>query len=301
MAFRFLLFTVLLFIVPGKYISAQRFQSLRQAEDTLSAVVASLNKATDDSSKSAFNQVFLNDLADALKLPAADTYPFESLKTLVKIASPDNKFRIFHWNLPYGNGNNRYYGFIKMIGEEPPLVYPLNDISDSLPSPDTMFLDNMHWPGALYYKVIPVETASGQMAYTLLGWAGRNTAITQKVIEVLFFDDLKRPHFGYKLFPGYLGGNMTRIIFKFAATTTMSLKFEKIQMEAGKRWNSKKREFDYNKVDTRVIVFDRMGPLDPQLEGQFKFYVPSGDIFDCFAFQENHWIFKAGVDSRKKK
>jgi hypothetical protein len=295
-------YVLLLLLIPGKYntLSAQRFQNINQAEDTLSTILASLNLATDDSSKNAINRTFYNCLGDALLLTSSETYPFDSLKTLVKIVSPDHKFRIFHWNLPSGNGKHRYYGFIKMLNHEPPLVYPLLDISDSLQYPDTAILDNLHWIGALYYKVIPAETVSGKVVYTLLGWAGKNSMITQKVIEVLYFDDQEKPHFGLKLFPDFQAGNMTRIIFRFAATTTMSMKYEKQAISSKKRWNSKKREFEYTQNETQMIVFDRMVPLDPQLEGQYQHYVAAGDIFDGFLFTHNCWKYITGIDTRNK-
>jgi hypothetical protein len=300
---RLFLFSLLLFLIASQYnaLSGQRFQRIEQAEDSLEVVMASLNLATDDSSKNVFNQVFIQMLSDALKLNSSDSYPFEALKTLVKISSPDQKFRIFHWNLPARNGTHRYFGFLKMLNHEPSLVYFLSDVSDSLTFPDTAMLDDKHWFGALYYQVIAGETNTGLKTYTLLGWAGRNEMITQKIIEILWFDEHDKPHFGLKLFPGYSSGNMTRVIFRYAATTTMSLKYEKQATANNKKWNSKKKSFEYAPEEHQMIVCERMMPLDPQLEGQFQFYVPSGDLFDGFIFQNFFWNFIAGIESRNRK
>ncbi len=303
MTMRMFLFFVLISIVPATYntLSGQRFQSIEAAEDTLSAVLASLNLATGDSSRDLLNQTFSDVLLETLKISASDSYPFESLKTLVKITSPDHRFRIFHWSLISGEGKHKYYGFIKLLDHSPPSVYPLVDLSDSLPAPDTALLDNMHWLGALYYKVISGETAKGEKIYTLLGWAGRNSTFTQKIIEVLFFDEQEKPHFGVKIFPDYKQGNMTRVIFRFAASTTMSIKYEKQVIASNKKWNAKKKEFAYTLDEALMIVCDRMVPLDPQLEGQYQFYIPSGDIYDGFAFERNCWRFISGIDPRNKK
>jgi hypothetical protein len=302
MLIRLPFYILLLLLISGKYniVSGQRFQNMRQAEDTLSAILKSLNLATADSSKTEINSKFCMSLSDALRLPSSDNYPFDSLKTLVKIIPPDHKFRIFHWNLPSVNGKHRYYGFIKMLNHEPPLVYPLVDISDSLSYPDTAMMDNLHWFGALYYKIIAAETPAGKTIYTLLGWAGKNSIVTQKVIEVLYFDDKERPHFGIKLFPDFQTGNMTRIIFRFSAETSMSMKYEKQTISSNKRWNSKKREFEYTRTETQMIVFDRMVPLDPQLEGQYQYYVAAGDIYDGFLFTDNCWKYHTGIDTRNK-
>ena len=94
---------------------------------------------------------------------------------------------------------------------------------------------------------------------------------------------------------------MTRIIFRFAATTTMSLKFEKQTIASNKKWNIKKRDFDYSTRNSEMIVFDKMVPLDPLLEGQYQYYVAAGDTFDGFLFKDHSWTFITGIDTRNKK
>ena len=292
-----------LFIFTGRYnaIEGQRFHTIMQAEDTLKTILSSLNLAKDDSSRNEINQMFINDLAEALKIPSSDSYPFDSLKTLIKITSPDNKFRILHWNLPSSDGKHKYYGFIKLLNHDPPMIFPLVDKSDSLPDPETAALSNLQWFGALYYKVIQEEAGTGEHVYTLLGWSGKNAMITRKVIEVLSFDEHGKPRFGFKLFHDFRGGNMARIIFSFSALATMSLKYEKQAIPSKKSWNSKKRVFDHSMDETPMIVFDRMIPPDPLLDGQYQFYVAAGDIFDGFAFTNGWWSFINGIEARNKK
>jgi hypothetical protein len=303
MTSRLLLFSFVLTLITGNAppLSAQHFQSIHQAEDSLKSILAAINQAKDDSTKNIFNQQFASNLSEALQMPSADSYPFDSLKTLVKITSTDNKFRIFHWNLPTSDGRHHYYGFLKLLSHEPPMVYKLSDKSDSLPSPETALLNNRDWFGALYYKIIPAETSAGEKIYTLLGWAGSNALITQKVIEVLGFDELDRPHFGMKLFPDYHEGGNTRIIFRYSAATTMSLKYELQPIAVKQKYNSKKRVFDYTVSEIPMIIMDRMVPPDPRMEGQYQFYVAAGDEYDGFIFRQNHWAFMAGIDARNKK
>ncbi len=301
--------TRLLFLLPlclliqGEFntTEGQVFQNIMQAEETLCKDLAALNRATDDSTRTFCNQKFSADLRIALALPASDNYPFDSLKTLTRILSPDNKFRIFQWNLPASDGRSRFYGFIKMTGSTPAKIFPLVDFSDSLHMPDTMVLDHLHWQGALYYKIIPGEEATGKTFYTLLGWAGRNSLITKKIIEILSFSETGAPYFGCKIFPDYGEGNMTRIVFRFAPTTSMSIKYEKLSIASDKRWNSRKRIFEYSMKDTWIIVCDRMVPLDPQLDGQYQFYVAAGDIYDGFIFKHNYWSFMKGIDIRNNQ
>jgi len=280
---------------------AQGLQTIKQTEDTLTAILTRINQSTDDSTKEKLNGLFYQILYQALIEPAADNHPFTSLKSLVKITSPDNKFTIYHWNLPDSKGNHKYYGFIKMLNRDTSLVFSLNDFSDSIPSPETAHLDCMHWFGALYYKVILNETKSGKQFYTLLGWSGKNAVITQKIIEILSFNDRGIPEFGLPLFPDFKGGKMTRIIFRYSASTSMSLKYEEQMISSDKKWNPKKREFEFKTRTAMMIVCDRLVPLDPQLEGQYQYYVAAGDVFDGFEWKNGGWNFIQGIDSRNKK
>ena len=234
-------------------------------------------------------------------LQAADDYPFESLKTLAKITSDDHKFRIFHWNLPTKEGKNRYFGFLKILNREHPRLYILTDFTDSIPTAETIILDNHHWFGALYYKIIPGETAHGQKFYTLLGWAGKNSEITQKVIEILTFNEEDRPQFGLKVFPDFMGGKMTRIIFRYAASTTMSLKYEEQVISSEKKWNKTKRVFESRTKTARMIVCDRLVPRDPQLEGMYQYYIPDGEICDGFLMEHGCWNFIKSLVPRNKQ
>jgi len=298
----FLICIVMLAYGQGKNSQAvaQDFQSMRVAEDTLAAILTRLNQAEDDSLRYILNDSFRTTLSSIMMLPGADDAKFESLKTLIKITSDDNRFRIVHWNLPTQDGRKKYFGFLKLLHQSPPVLFPLTDFSDSIASPDTVILDCSHWFGALYYKVITEKNARGKEYYTLLGWAGNNAAITQKVIEILSFDDKGIPQFGLPVFPNYARGNNTRVVFRYSASTTMSLKYEEQPITSEKKWNPEKRGFNEKSRNALMIVFDRLVPLDPQLERLYQFYVAAGDIFDGFQFTHGSWNFIQGIEPKNK-
>ena len=281
--------------------AGQGFQSMKQAEDSLVALFITINQSPDDSIKKSRNALFSQCLYNALRLPDAGNHAFQSLKSLVIISSPDNKFTIYHWNLPDSRGNHTYFGFIKTINRDPAVIIPLKESTDSNDSPDTSIVNNSNWYGALYYKIIVNESNKGQKYYTLLGWSGKTATITQKIIEILTFDMQGTPKFGLHLFPDFKDGKMSRIIFRYSASTSMSLKYEAQSINSDKKWNSKKRVFDYTARDASLIVFDRLVPLDSQLEGQYQFYVAAGDVFDGFEFNNGCWNFVKDIDSRNKK
>jgi hypothetical protein len=281
--------------------SGQDRRTMQAAEDTLNAILARLNKAGNDSARYILNEEFSRTLYKALLVPGSGAYPFESIKSLVKAAPDDGSFRIYHWNLPSAEGKSRYFGFLKYLGADPPAVWPLTDLTDSILSPDTAILDANHWFGALYYKVIPCKTAGGKTYYTLLGWAGNNARITRKVIEILSFDEQGVPRFGMPVFTGYEGGNRTRVVFRFGATASMSLKYEEQPVRTDRSWNTARREFDEKPRNALMIVFDRLAPMDPALEGQYEFYVTAGDVCDGFLPGNGTWNFIRGVEPKNRR
>jgi len=68
----------------------------------------------------------------------------------------------------------------------------------------------------------------------------------------------------------------------------MSLKYEKQFLNTKKR---RKRKKD-------MIVFDRISPLNPNLKGQYQFYMPETNIFDGFVFTKGKWQYVKDVDAR---
>ena len=299
---RFIFLSGLLIIICGDYnlVPGQNFHSMKQAEDTLVSMYTSMNQIQDDSVKDLLNASFHQALYQALTFQGSENFQFESLKSLVKISSPDKKFTIYQWNLPHKNGNQAYFGFIKIPDSKPPLVFPLSATNDTSEDEDSANMDISHWFGALYYKILENEAAPGKKFYTLLGWSGKNAMVTQKVIEILSFDEQGKPKFGLPVFPDFGNGKLSRIIFRYSSTAAMSLKYEEQSIASDKSWNKKKREFEYKTRKVWLIVADRLVPLDPQLEGQYQFYVPAGDVFDGFEFKNGSWHFIRDIDSRNK-
>ncbi len=298
--FRVLLILLVALAAMNHRLEGQTIQNIKEAEDSLVSILADLNNTDNDSLKDLLNHDFYNTLLSALMLPDADDYAFGSLKTLIRISPDDSKFRIYHWNLPANSGKKRYFGFLKLLHRATPEVFPLRDFSDSIPLPDTAILDPNHWFGALYYTAITGTTASGKTYYTLLGWAGSSSIINRKVIEIVSFDEHDHPAFGLPVFPDYEEGNRTRIIFRYAATTSMLLKYEEHIISTEKKWNAKKRDFDARIKRGMMIVCDKLIPLDPQFEGQYQYYVPAGETCDSFQVVDGSWHFVRGVETRNK-
>jgi len=217
-----------------------------------------------------------------------------------KLAAPDKKFRIYLWNLRMQNGTYRYYGFIQQTPGQHANVTSLIDRSDSIMEPETQLLTPENWYGALYYKIIPVETGHSKTVYTLLGWDGINTLLTQKLIDILTFKENGEIQFGAPLFLDYAANQNMRIIFRYSCEASMILKFDDQTLINTKHWNPRKREFENTTKQAPIIVCDRLIPLDPQLEGLYQHYVPASDVYDGFLLEGSKWHYIKGIDVRNK-
>ena len=192
-------------------------------EDSLKSLAKEIQKAESDSVRLLINKLFQATLNQTLFVEGSFEYPFDSIKTLTTLTSPDKKFRIYNWNLPKDNGTNIYYGYIQLnLKGNLDAVYDLNDCSDSIRQPEVTLLDNHSWFGSLYYEII-LTTFKNQKFYTLLGLDGLNSQLTQKVIDVLYFDNENHPHFGAKIFKNYGNGQVCRVLFKYSSAALMLL------------------------------------------------------------------------------
>jgi hypothetical protein len=270
-------------------------------EDSLKFLSVRIQKAENDSVKILFNKQFHATLHRTLFLAGSFDYPFDSLKTIAKLTSPDKKFRIYNWNLPKGDGTNTYFGFIQLNPKSNPdhTIFDLLDRSDSIPQPDLALLDNYLWFGSLYYQII-VTTFKDQRFYTLIGWDGLNIQLNQKVIDILSFNKSGHPQFGARIFSIYGNDMVCRVLFKYSSSASMVLTYDDQYIIKNGKWNPSKKQFESDREKTSMIVFDELMPLGQQFEGQFEYYVPSG-VFNGFVFKDGKWNFYKNVDVRNKR
>lgn len=245
------------------------------------------SKKISDEEKNILNTQLLSIVEETLNKPESFDFGFDSLKKDIGIlTSPDNTFRFFHWNIPLSDGTFKYYGFIqkKMLPKSQKnksgsmLLFPLIDRSNEIKSAELHIGDNKKWYGMLYYKIIPLKTKS-KTYYTLLGWDGNDKISQKKFIDILYFDNNGIPKFGADIFE-IPRKNPKRIAFEYAHNCAFVLRYNE-QME--------------------MIVFDRLGPMEPQLAGQFQYYCTTDFEYDGFKIQKGKWLFVSGVQPRNDK
>lgn len=232
---------------------------MNKFQDSLVKISKSLPLALDNEQRYSQNALFIKTLVDALKTNYSFSYPFDSLKSISILKSPDNAFRIFSWYMPIDGGGYRFFGTIQIATKDGKLkLYPLIDNTENIKDLNQIG-DNKNWYGARYYEIVPVTT--GRIPYyILIGWKGNNLKTTKKVIDILSFEK-ETPVFGKPVFEGLKGTpSKNRIVFEYSKLNSMTLTLDK---------------------NVNMIVFDHLAPLSAEMEGNFEFYA-SDLSFDAY-------------------
>ncbi len=287
-------------------------------EDSLSSVSMTVLTGKTDFIKYEANTKFKNILRTALNENNSFNYPFDSLKTVAVLVSPDKKFRIINWNLPKSDGTYEYFAFMQSYNSNRKAydLIELIDKSDEITNPEFKTLDKKNWYGAHYYKIIMTKS-SGRKYYTLLGWDGNNLLSTRKIIDVITLKSNGKPKFGYSLFRKYKK-RAKRVIFEYSEQVSMSLKYEyqhvvikskgKVKKEKLPRirrnddfraqGSNKTSESKVKRKKFKMIVFDRLTPSNPNFADLPEYNFPETNIFDGFIFKNGKWLFVKDVDGR---
>jgi len=234
--------------------------AMSRYQDSLIKISEQMFNLPENNERYAKNAEFIKTLVNSLKKQGSFAYPFDSLKKITVLKSPDNSFRIFSWALPVDDGSYRFFGAIQIATKDGKLkLLPLIDETASISNPN-LITDNKKWYGARYYEVIPVLNNGKPAYYVLLGWKGHNARTSKKVIEVLSFDK-DQAVFGKPVLEGAKGSTVkNRVIFEYNKLNSMTLSLDK---------------------STNMIVFDHLAPFSPDMAGNFEFYA-SDLSFDAY-------------------
>lgn len=251
---------------------SSNLKSLRSYEDSLIILGKHFVNGDDELERKNANYTFIKTLVSALKVPNSFLYPFDSVKTVSIINSPDNRFRIITWPIEANDGSYRFYGTIQINTGGSLQMYPLNDYSPQLTNPEDSVGDNKKWYGCEYYRIIPVYTP--KLYYVLLGWKGNNVKSTKRVIEVLSFKDQK-PVLGMPVFDGN-GKTRKRVVFEYTRDASMLLQYVPEQ---------------------NLIVFDHLAPPDPKMKNEKETFGPDM-TYDGYREKNGRWVYADNLDMR---
>ncbi|MEL6989847.1 MAG: hypothetical protein AAGK97_18710, partial [Bacteroidota bacterium] len=124
-----------------------------------------------------FNALF----ETALKMDGASSYPFDSLRWLMRQEPEDKSFRIFTWQEKVNQKKYNYYGMVQL---KDGTFFPLHDKSEGMEDIEYNVLNDQDWYGALYYNIKPFKMKKG-MGYLLFGLDYHNFYNRRKVVDVL--------------------------------------------------------------------------------------------------------------------
>ena len=273
---------ILFFLLCGFVCHSQTEEQKKQLslyEDSLKKIQKDIFKAKNDGLKRLAGQQFGDIVERALNVENSFNFPFDSLKDVARLVSPDKKLRIINWNLPLDDGTHEYYGYIQAYNAKTKKydVFKLVDRSADVRNPETYTSDHSKWYGMLYYKII-LGKINKKPVYTLLAWDGNDKISNKKIIDVLSFNSNGVPQFGMDIFK-MEKRSPKRVVFEFVKDASMSLKYDE-----------KKNR----------IIFDHLAPPDESLKGQFQFYGPDFS-FDGLKFEKGFWIYIRDIDARNEK
>lgn len=259
--------------------------SLNDLEIRLEGLGQSMITSRDEKERLTSAYHFVKTMIRALKVPNSYFYPFDTIKNISVLVAPDNHFRVITWNLVLDNEAFRNYGviqlnpdYIKNIKDTTNLrsYYPLIDKSDAFKNALDTTVNNEHWYGAIYYKIV-ANTYKKQTYYTLLGWDGNTRLSNKKLAESLYFEG-NTPYFGAPIFD--LKDNrfkkpLKRMIFEFNNQASMVLRFE---------------------PEKNILVQENVAPTRPQDYGHPETYVPDGSYdFYKFSKKTGRWEKQQGM------
>lgn len=245
-------------------------QNLEEAAQRIEEVREKTVYAESHEERTAYNDTLTRLFKEFMTLPGSFDYKFENLPFTGVIQSPDEEFKFITWNTPLPNGTYRYRLFIQFPSGKYEYLYSLSGEGQRS---NTKTLNAKDWYGALYYEVIPFKHERKQY-YMLLGWDGNNRYTTRKTAEVMHFNKNGNPVFGAPVFRDKNEQIMNRLLLEFKKEASVSLKYD-------------------GKKDR--IIFNHLEPLNPEMEGIYRFYVPNLE-FNAYNLQRNgEWIFEENI------
>ena len=250
---------------------------IKEYEDTLKIIANKIMNAPNEKDREIANNAFIKNLNDVLKYEKSFNFPFDSLKTISKLKSPDKLFRIFSWILKKENGTYNYYGIVHYHNKKRKRYELINleDKSNSIRNPEQADLDNTNWFGGLYYKIIYIKK-KGRKYYTLLSYDLNDNYSNKKIIDIMYFAGKEKIKFGLPVFKKSRKKILKRVILEYDSRTMISVKFDEINNR---------------------IVYDHLVPIRKDLEGLYEYYIPEG-TFNAYNYNNGKWWLEQDVDIR---
>ncbi len=246
--------------------------------DSLKNLFEDLYQLESDQAKKSLNRDILAYFSQVLEERESFRYSFDSLDMIGVLTAPDRTFRIFTWNVPMTDFTHEYYGLIQRP-EKKEKRCRIYRLSKGVSLNEQILHDSCtagQWPGALYYEILK-NTSGGEDFYTLLGFYFNDRFSDMKVIEAMYFDDSGDVIFGKPVF--HTGqGTQHRVLFEYSGEVVFNLRYN---------------------PDLKMIVFDHLSPIEPELAGHPRFYAPDFS-YDGYRYGKGFWEYLPDIDVRNR-
>ena len=237
------------------------------------ALLEQARNAENDSLRQALVTQFDNEFWNLLGKDETMSYPFDNIKPVSVLKSPDNKFRIFTWGLQFADGNYKYYGIVQINVQGDVVALRLNDMSDGTTNPSNANMQASNWYGAIYYDLVQLGGKKSNI-YALIGWDGGDLFVNRKVLEQV---RIATNNGGEIIFGGNFinehNKKVDRLIFEFTERAVMSLRYDK---------------------KLKMFVADHLASPS-EYKGNTKFMGPDGS-FDGYKYDKGFWMYVPDLD-----
>jgi hypothetical protein len=270
-SFLFLSFVLLSHLLNAQHISQRDLKDLRKKEDSLKVFADKMINAPDAPERFRADSNFIRGLVRALKFSNSFYYPFDSLRTVSHLYSPDSTFRIFTWQLKKDEYVYLQKGAVQMNTPSGELkLFPLFDYSMYTGKPLDSIRTKDNWIGAIYYKIVMKEN-NGKKYYTLLGFDDFAVSSNKKWMEILTFNDHGEPVFGAP-------------VISFKEDTSQRPVQARFNIEYKKEANTL---LNYD-PDLDMIVFDHL-ISETDEPNKKNTYIPDGS-YEGFKWKNGQWV-----------
>jgi hypothetical protein len=270
-AFVLLILTFLSSLLSAQEITSRDLKELRKKEDSLKLFSDKMINAPEAPERFRADSNFVRGLVRSLKIKNSFYYPFDSLRTISHLYSPDSTFRIFTWQLKKDEYVYLQKGAIQMNTPSGELkLFPLFDFSMYTGKPVDSVRTKDNWIGAIYYRIIMKEHR-GKKYYTLLGFDDYAVSSNKKWLEVLTFNQQGEPVFGAP-------------VISFKEDTTKKPVQTRFSMEYKKEANTL---LNYD-PELDMIVFDHLISETEEPEKK-NTYIPDGS-YEGFKWKDGLWV-----------
>ena len=277
---KLILINILAFLCISAFAQKGNNSLFVEYEDTLKIMAHQIMNAETEAEKRIANTAFITNLTEVLQYEKAFKFPFDSLPTIARIASPDNTFRIFNWLLKKDNGAYEYFGIVHYHNKKRKRyeIIPLVDNSANIRNAEQEDLDAENWYGGLCYQIAYIKKA-GRKYYTLLSWDGNDGYSTKKIMDIMYFSGKNKIKFGLPIFKQNKKESQKRVILEYDSKTSISVKYH----------NKEQR-----------IVFNHLVPPRKDLVGLEEYYIPEG-TFNAYQYNKGKWWLQQDVDIRNQE